>query len=129
MALFDMSRSACEQYLPDRVEPADFDQFWSATLAASRVKAKPAEFTPADFGLRTVETFDVSFTGYDGQTIKGWLLLPKHREGKLPCVVEFIGYGGGRGYPTDWLTWSAAGFAHLVMDTRGQGSSWIKGDT
>jgi cephalosporin-C deacetylase len=44
-------------------------------------------------------------------------------------VVEFIGYGGGRGFPTDWLLWSSAGFAHLVMDTRGQGSAWLKGDT
>jgi cephalosporin-C deacetylase len=25
--------------------------------------------------------------------------------------------------------WSAAGYAHLVMDTRGQGSSWARGDT
>jgi cephalosporin-C deacetylase len=44
-------------------------------------------------------------------------------------VIEFIGYGGGRGFPTDWLLWASAGFAHLVMDTRGQGSSWQKGDT
>jgi cephalosporin-C deacetylase len=44
-------------------------------------------------------------------------------------VVEYIGYGGGRGFPTDWLLWSSAGYAHLVMDTRGQGSNWLKGDT
>jgi cephalosporin-C deacetylase len=44
-------------------------------------------------------------------------------------VVEYIGYGGGRGFPTDWLLWSSVGYAHLVMDTRGQGSAWQKGDT
>jgi cephalosporin-C deacetylase len=44
-------------------------------------------------------------------------------------VVEYIGYGGGRGFPTDWLLWASAGYAHLVMDTRGQGSAWLKGDT
>jgi cephalosporin-C deacetylase len=44
-------------------------------------------------------------------------------------VVEYIGYGGGRGFPTNWLLWSAAGYAHLVMDTRGQGSTWLAGDT
>lgn len=49
--------------------------------------------------------------------------------GRLPCVVNFIGYGGGRGFPTDWLLWPSAGFASFVMDTRGQGSSWQKGDT
>jgi cephalosporin-C deacetylase len=45
-------------------------------------------------------------------------------------VVEYLGYGGGRGLPHDWLTWSAAGYAHLVMDTRGQGSNGkLVGDT
>ena len=44
-------------------------------------------------------------------------------------VVEYIGYGGGRGHPLDWLTWSCAGHPHLVMDTRGQGGSWRSADT
>jgi cephalosporin-C deacetylase len=44
-------------------------------------------------------------------------------------VVEYIGYGGGRSFPTDWLLWASAGYAHFVMDTRGQGSSWSAGDT
>jgi cephalosporin-C deacetylase len=73
--------------------------------------------------------FDVTFSGYGGQAIKGWLLLPAQREGRLPCVVEYLGYGGGRGLPLQWLGWSSAGFAHLVMDTRGQGSAWLQGDT
>jgi len=47
----------------------------------------------------------------------------------LPCVVEYIGYGGGRGSPLNYLTWAAAGYAHFVMDTRGQGSVWMPGDT
>jgi cephalosporin-C deacetylase len=44
-------------------------------------------------------------------------------------VIEYIGYGGGRGQPLEWLLWSNAGYAHLVMDTRGQGSTWRSGDT
>jgi cephalosporin-C deacetylase len=44
-------------------------------------------------------------------------------------VVEFIGYGGGRGFAWDWLMYPSAGYAHLVMDTRGQGGGWMKGDT
>jgi cephalosporin-C deacetylase-like acetyl esterase len=35
-----------------------------------------------------------------------------------------IGYGGGRGFATDNLYWASYGFAWLLMDTRGQGSSW-----
>jgi cephalosporin-C deacetylase len=54
---------------------------------------------------------------------------PFARDGRLPCVVQYIGYGGGRGRPIDWLTFPSAGFATLVMDTRGQGSTWRSGDT
>jgi cephalosporin-C deacetylase len=44
-------------------------------------------------------------------------------------VVEYIGYGGGRGLAHDWLFFANAGYAHFVMDTRGQGSTWSVGDT
>jgi len=129
MAFFDMPLEQLKTYRPDRVEPSDFDAFWRDTLAETRRFPLQATFIATDFGLRTVETFDVSFAGYGGHPIKGWLLLPVQRQGKLPCVVEFIGYSGGRGFPTDWLLWSSAGYAHLVMDTRGQGTGWTKGDT
>jgi cephalosporin-C deacetylase len=43
--------------------------------------------------------------------------------------VEYVGYGGGRGLPHERNLWAAAGYAHLVMDTRGQGSSWSVGET
>jgi cephalosporin-C deacetylase len=75
------------------------------------------------------ETFDVTFNGFGGQPVKGWLILPSQRTGKLPCVVEYIGYGGGRNFAIDWLLWASAGYAHFVMDTRGQGSTWSAGDT
>lgn len=129
MALFDMPLPELERYLPDRAEPADFDGFWARTLEESRGHSLAPAFEPVHYGLRTVETHDVTFSGYGGQRVKGWLILPRERSGLLPCVVEFLGYGGGRGFATDWLLWSAAGYAHLVMDTRRQGSAWGKGDT
>jgi cephalosporin-C deacetylase len=130
VAFFDMPLERLREYQPSIVEPGDFDAFWADTLAETRRHALEAHFELADVGLRTVESYDVTFNGYGGQPIKGWLLLPAVREGKLPCIVEYIGYGGGRGFPVDWLTWSSVGFAHLVMDTRGQGSGGSrKGDT
>lgn len=129
MALFDYPLEQLKSYLPPRVEPADFDAFWQGTLAEARRYPLDARFEPVDYGLRLVESFDVTFRGYGGQEIKGWLQLPRQRSGPLPCVIEYIGYGGGRGFPTDWLVWSNAGYAHLIMDTRGQGSAWSKGDT
>ena len=129
MALFDLPLEQLRAYQPPRVEPDDFDAFWSDTLAETRQHPLAATFTPVDVGLAAVETFDVTFAGFGGHPIKAWLLLPCGRSGPLPCVVEYLGYGGGRGNPWDWLLWSAAGYAHFVMDTRGQGSSWLKGDT
>ena len=129
MAAFDLSLDELQNYLPPRREPADFATFWQETLNATREYPLDARFVPVDYHLRTVESFDVTFNGYAGQPIKAWLLLPTQRNTSLPCVVEYIGYGGGRGFPFDWLTWSSAGFAHLIMDTRGQGSAWRSGDT
>jgi cephalosporin-C deacetylase len=129
MAFFDLPLEQLKAYKPKRTENKDFDAFWKKTLDDARKHALKPEFKPVDVGLRTLDTYDVTFSGAHGQRIKGWLLLPKHRKGKLPCVVEYIGYGGGRKFPTDWTLWAAAGYAHLVMDTRGQGSAWGKGDT
>jgi cephalosporin-C deacetylase len=129
MSTFDLPLAELEAYKPDRPEPSDFDAFWAATLAEARRHPLNARFVPADYGLRTLDSFDVTYAGYGGQDIKGWLLLPRNRQEPLPCVVEYIGYGGGRSTPLDWLDWSSAGYAHLVMDTRGQGSAWQTGDT
>lgn len=128
--LFDWPLDRLREYRPDRNEPADFDEFWTSTLDEARALRTPPAFEPYDAGLATVDVYDVTFSGFGGHPIKGWFLLPRHIEGRLPCVVEYIGYGGGRGMPHEWLTWSAAGYANLVMDTRGQGSNgYLRGDT
>lgn len=129
MAFFDLPLHELQTYCPDRDEPADFDAFWTATLDEARAFPLQATFEKVDYGLVAQEIFDLTFHGFGGQTVKGWLILPAQRDEKIPCVVEFIGYGGGRNFGFDWLLWASAGYAHLVMDTRGQGSSWSRGDT
>lgn len=129
MALFDLPLEELRAYRPEREEPADFDEFWSSTLEEARARRAAHEFVPAHAELRTVEVFDVTFSGHGGHPIKAWLILPRHRSEPLPAVVEYVGYGGGRALPYEWLVWASAGFAHLVMDTRGQGSAWSSGDT
>lgn len=132
MAFFDFPLEKLRTYLPERSEPPDFDTFWQSTLEEARQYPLNACFEPykADGLHKTLEIFDVTFNGYGGQPIKGWLLLPRERDGeKLPCVVEYLGYGGGRSFPQDHLVYANAGYAHFVMDTRGQGSAWSPGDT
>lgn len=127
--LVDKSLDELWEYRPQVAEPADFDQFWTRQLAQAGEHALDPRFEPVETGLTTVEVADVTFAGHGGTRVKAWLLLPRHRGGPLPAVVEYIGYGGGRGLPHERLFWSSAGFAHLVMDTRGQGASWSVGDT
>ena len=127
--IFDLPLEQLQTYKPERTEPADFEAFWSRTLAEARQFPLDARFEPIETGLTLIDTFDVTYNGYGGQPIKGWFLLPHNQAGPLPCVVECTGYGGGRGHPHDWLTFPNAGYAHLVMDLRGQGSNWRIGET
>jgi cephalosporin-C deacetylase len=129
MPWFDLPPDQLRAYAPDRPAPDDLDAFWTDTLASARAHDLDARFERVDNGLALVETFDVRFRGFDGQTVRGWLQLPVGRSGPVPAVVEYIGYGGGRGLPHERLLYALAGYAHLVMDTRGQGSSWSVGET
>jgi cephalosporin-C deacetylase len=129
MALFDLPLEQLKIYRPERSEPVDFDTFWQQTLDGARQYPLNAVFEPVDTGMSLIDVWDVTFAGYSGQPIKGWYLRPAGTSSPLPCVVEFIGYGGGRGYPVEWLAWPAIGYATFIMDTRGQGTAWRKGDT
>ena len=127
MPYFDLSSTELEAYAPQISEPSDFDAFWNATIEESRLAGWEPRLTPVDSALRSVDVLDVSFAGFGGDPIKAWLLLPTGATESLPAVVEYIGYGGGRGLPSERLAWSSAGYAHLIMDTRGQGSTWGAG--
>jgi cephalosporin-C deacetylase len=122
--LFDLSRGELERYLPERREPADFGDFWRRTLTEARRVGRAVETLPYAAHLPLVEALDVSFAGFGGQRVHGWWVMPAGEApaGGWPVVVQFLGYGDGRGTPLDWLVWPAAGFAVLVMDTRGQGA-------
>ena len=120
MPIFDKELPDLEAYKPEREEQPDFDSFWSATLDEARQHPVDARFEPVDALLSTVDVFDVTYRGFGGDEIRGWFVLPRGADAPLPCVVEYIGYGGGRGLPHQWLLHASAGRAHFVMDTRGQ---------
>jgi cephalosporin-C deacetylase len=130
----DMPLEDLERYRPDIPEPPDFDAYWSEALDSSRAAScGNPRLTRLDVGLRSVDVFDLAFPGYGGQTIRGWVRRPA---GNGPggvragaAIVQFQGYGGGRDHWSQDLLWAVAGFVHVVMDTRGQGSSWGAGAT
>ncbi|MEZ0447941.1 acetylxylan esterase [Cellulomonas sp. ICMP 17802] len=124
MALFDLPLPELERYLPELDEPEDFDSFWADTLAEARTFDLGLSVVPVETGLTVIDAFDVTFSGFGGHPIKAWVTRPAGAVGDLPAVVELLGYGGGRGFAHERLAWAAAGYVHLVMDTRGQGSVW-----
>ncbi|MFF0557510.1 acetylxylan esterase [Streptomyces sp. NPDC004266] len=131
MPLTDLTLEECLAYRPELPIATDFDAFWSRTLATTAVTTvgtTPA-LRPVANGLTLIDTYDVTVAGFDGQPVRGWLRIPSNATGPLGCVVEFLGYGRGRGLPHENLLYPAAGYAHFLMDTRGQGWSAAPGVT
>jgi cephalosporin-C deacetylase len=128
MPFFDLPQAQLETYRSSALKPADFDSFWDATLAEAREVPLDPVFEKVDLGLDVFETYDVTFSGFGGHRVRGWYIKPAGRDVSR-CVVKFIGYGGGRDLPQQHLLWPATGRAVLVVDTRGQGSSWSVSDT
>jgi len=126
MPQFDLPLSELRAYRPDVAEPADFDAFWQRTLDDSRAAGGEVTLELAH-ALPGVEIFDMTFPGFGGQPIKAWYSRPANTSAALPVVVQFHGYGGGRGLPFEHTFWPSAGYAHVMMDNRGQGSSWGNG--
>jgi cephalosporin-C deacetylase len=127
VSFIDLPLDQLREHRPTVAEPSDFDAFWRDTLAESRAVAAPPVLEPYDAGLSEFAVFDVTFSGYAGDPVKGWFIVPRSATGPLPTVVEFNGYGGGRGFAHEHLAWAAAGYAYFFMDTRGQGSAWGSG--
>jgi cephalosporin-C deacetylase len=132
MPQVDLPLEELRRYRPDLPEPEDLGAFWRTTLEETAGHDLAASYTPVDSGLVAVESFDVSFAGFGGHPVRAWLHLPtpRLRDGRpLPAVVQYQGYNGGRGLCHEHVFWALAGYAHLVVDTRGQGSGWAVGGT
>ncbi|MFC8674896.1 acetylxylan esterase [Streptomyces griseorubiginosus] len=127
MPAFDLPTNELERYRPDVQEPPDFDAFWRDTLKEAADPDVLVSVRPAENGLRLTDTWDVTFRGFAGDPVRAWYSRPAGVASALPAVVEYAGYGRGRGLPHERLTWVNAGYAHLLMDNRGQGDQYGNG--
>ena len=123
MPLSDLSLADLRDFRPEVAEPADFDEFWATTIAESRAAGGAVSLSDADTPVTHLRVHDLTFPGFAGEPIRAWVTRP-HGDEPLPAVIEYLGYGGGRGLPHERLHWAASGHVHIVMDTRGQGSHW-----
>ena len=121
MPQFDYPLEALRGYRPSVREENDFDDFWAQTLEESRALVTAPRVEKVDTRLKLIETHDLTFSGFGGQDIKGWVHRPAGQEGPQPTVIEYLGYTGGRMLPWQAHTNAEAGYTHIIMDTRGQG--------
>ncbi|MCF2707162.1 acetylxylan esterase [Arcanobacterium haemolyticum] len=127
MPFFDLAEDKLLTYKPDVREPEDFDAFWATTLQENAIDPTKITSTKLDSPLRAVDIVDVRFPGFGGDPIAAWLITPAGAKEPLPTIVQFIGYGGGRGFPEEHLVWPSAGCAIFVVDSRGQGGGFGSG--
>ncbi|WP_147917934.1 acetylxylan esterase [Ruania zhangjianzhongii] len=129
MPQFDLPLEQLRSYRTARAAPPGHTEYWQRTLAQSRAAGGSVRYQAVDAGLAVLDAYDVTFSGFGGHDVHAWHLVPRGLGDRLPVVVEFLGYGGGRGLVHERLTWAAHGFAQLVVDSRGQGGIWNTGDT
>jgi cephalosporin-C deacetylase len=131
MPWFDLPLEELRQHRTETAEPEALAQWWDERLGEAHAAARPARATRHEPGIYgPLDVHDVEFSGARGDRIRGWYLRPPGSGGRdVPVVVKFIGYGGGRGTPTEHTALPATGYAVLVMDTRGQGGRWSTGAT
>lgn len=125
MPLTDLPLAELQTYRPDVAEPEDFDVFWAGSIAQTRTSPLDLRADPVTNKLALLDTYDLTFAGWGGTPVRAWLHVPAGADGPLPTVVQYHGYSMGRGFPHSSTLWAQAGYAQLVMDTRGQG--WAVG--
>ena len=110
MPRFDLPLSDLRDYRPEVRVPADFDDFWLTTIAGAREAGGAPVVTPVTTPLRGIEAFDVTFPGFAGDPVKGWLM------GMLGLFVAQIGQEGLYAYDRFTFGWDelSGGIAQLL---------------
>lgn len=98
MPFFDLPLEQLIAYRSSVQVPDDLERFWADTLSNARGLGSKPTLTPIATGLELVETWDVTFTGFNGDAVRGWLHRPARCPEALPIIVHYQGYGAD----VDW---------------------------
>lgn len=129
MPFTDLTLDELRNFRPTVAVPHDFDAFWTRTLDASRATGQEISLDTVESPITELIVEDLTFPGFEGEPVRAWVTRPR-TDHPLATIIEYNGYNGGRGLPGERLGWAAAGYVHILMDTRGQGSGWgTGGDT
>ena len=111
-----------EAYLPPLTRRADFDEFWARTLRQARSVPLDGVLRRVDYPAKAVAVYDVEYSGFDATRIHGWLVVPEFMgKEKYPLMVQYHGFTGSRGVPSDHMAFAMLGCAVLAVDCREQG--------
>ena len=121
MPLIDMSLEKLYEYKGINPRPADFDEFWDASLEElSKIDPK-AEFKPYNFPSFAADCYELTYTSTKGARIYAKFAKPKKVEGKIPAIIKFHGLSGSSDEWHSLLPYVSQGYAIAFMDCRGQG--------
>ncbi len=120
----DMPLEQLRVYSPRLTRAADFDSFWSETLAAASQSPPRLELIPVDLGTKSVDCFAARFEGFSDEghkapTLAGWYVRPR-QSGRFPAVMHYHGYSGRGQRPLDMIALASQGVVCMSMDCRGQ---------
>ena len=121
MPCVDMSVERLKEYQGRNPRPADFDEFWDASLAEMRAIDPQADFKPYDFPSVIADCYELTFTSTKGARIYAKFAKPKNLSGKAPAILCFHGLSGDGGHWRSMLPYVSQGFVVASMDCRGQG--------
>lgn len=121
MPMIDMPLSKLKEYNGVNPRPADFDEFWDASIASLAEIDPCATFESYDYPCAIAEAYKLTFTSTKGARIFAKFMKPKNVVGKIPAVLVFHGLSGSSPEWNDAIKFVAQGYCVASMDTRGQG--------
>lgn len=123
MNFLEEKKRELEAYLPPVTKEADFDEFWKRTVELSKKVPLNLKLTRQEYPASHLKLYELQYLGFDETTIHGWYMEPvwDSAPDSFPCLVNFHGFNGDRGMPSDFFLWTMAGMAVLTVDCREQG--------
>lgn len=123
MPTVDMSLDKLKVYQGINPRPADFDEFWNASLAEMNSIDPQPVFKPYDFPSAFADCYELTFTSTKNATIYAKVVKPKNITEKIPAVLHFHGLSAQSENWKSLLGYASQGFCVVSMDCRGQGGN------
>ncbi|MFY1066471.1 acetylxylan esterase [Enterococcus sp. AD013-P3] len=101
------------------------ERFWDETAAQLAAIPLELELSPKVITQPKIKCFSISFKSLQGEKIHGLLLLPEITHGKVPVVVDILGYMTHIQNAEEFAHWPQIGCGCLVIDNRGQGGQTL----